>query len=106
MSEPDPKAPKPLYKPEFADKFYALYGRCINEWAFVEQRYFDVFTFALGTTRRNAAMVFYEWKDFNTQSKVTDSLMKTIVAKKAYRNYRNQWSSIAKTVERIRPFRN
>ena len=93
-------------KEDPTEKFYALYGRCINEWAFVEERYFDFFAFALGATRKNAAILFYEWKEFSTPAKLTNSLMENVLHKGPYKAHLKSWSAIAKKIERHRPFRN
>jgi hypothetical protein len=89
-----------------ADKFYAQYGRCINQWAFIEEKYFIFFAFALRAPTKSAAMVFYQWKDFYTPAKLTNDLMEQRLDKFPYRGHLRAWKSIAKAVDRLRPFRN
>ncbi|MEH2532183.1 hypothetical protein V1277_001435 [Bradyrhizobium sp. AZCC 1588] len=89
-----------------ADKFYAQYGRCINEWALIEERYFNFFAFALRAPTKNAAIVFYEWKDFATPARLTNKLMEKRLRKFPYTEHLKVWQDIAKRVDRLRPFRN
>jgi hypothetical protein len=77
-------------------KFYALYGRCINQWAFVEQHYFDFFCFALGTTRRKAALIFYGYGQFGQRLERTGAMMKEVLKRKVFEPHQKPWNDILK----------
>jgi hypothetical protein len=52
-------------------KFYALFGRCINEWLFIDQPFFAFFAFAIGADEESAAKVHYKSQTFGPRKAKT-----------------------------------
>jgi hypothetical protein len=81
-------------------------GAALTSGRSSKKKYFDFFAFALRAPTKNAAIVFYEWKDFATPAKLTNKLMERRLSKFPYTSHLKAWQSIATRVERLRPFRN
>ena len=64
------------------DEFYQLIGKCIKEWANVEQKLFELCVFALNAPRTQAAVVYYKTPTIDARLTLTDELVRVILPKK------------------------
>jgi hypothetical protein len=89
-----------------SDKFYALYGRCINEWAHIDELLCEFFTFALGTDEHRAAVIYYSWVSIGQRKAQTDKLMNIILSNDELREHRKAWAHASAEIEKHLAFRN
>jgi hypothetical protein len=88
------------------DKFYSLFGRCINAWSFIDQIFCTFFSFALQTDDTRAAIVYYSYNNFGFRQAMTEKLMAVALADDALKKHRKDWAEIIKEVNRLLPMRN
>lgn len=55
-------------------------GKCITEWANAEAALFEVFHVALGAPRQRAAFVYFELRTMDARMRLTDALIKALLA--------------------------
>jgi hypothetical protein len=97
---------------EQIDKFYSLFGRCINEWSHIDRAFFDCCEFALGVDEVRTSVVYYRWPTFGGRRDLTSELMAIVLAKAdddqadEKKQEREAWAKIKAEVERLTPLRN
>ena len=98
-------------KPQHKQKslIHLWIGRCISEWAAIEEVIFDVFCIALNTDTRLAAIVFYKTPNMQSRVTLTTELIEAITPVQPGRHHhplRKQWDSITKLISGLIPIRN
>lgn len=94
------------------NEFYQLIGKCIKEWATVEQKLFELCVFALKAPRRQAAIVYYKSPTIDTRLNLTDELVRAILPKKERpdggkdHKWVTTWSKLYNDVKDMLPERN
>ena len=85
-----------------SNAFFANIGYAITRWAHVDQHLFDFCHFALNTSERKAALVFYRSPNLSEHLVLTDILMRESLRKKPL----EEWTTIKAAIDRLLPFRN
>jgi hypothetical protein len=57
------------------DEFYRLIGKCIKEWAHVENELFEICVLALKAPRRQAAIIYYRSPSIDTRLRLANELL-------------------------------
>ena len=68
------------------NQFYQLIGKCIKEWANVEEKLFDLFVFVLDAPRKQAAIVYYKSPTIDTRLNLTDELVRAKLPERIRKN--------------------
>lgn len=87
-----------------AERLYAVAGRCINGWAFVDQALFDIFRVALGTDLVKASIVYYRSPSFSDHLFLVDRIISVTLAKGTQE--RADWVVLKKRIDTLLPIRN
>lgn len=87
-----------------AERIYAVAGRCINGWAFVDQALFDIFHAALGTDLVKASLVYYRSPSFNDHLVLTDRIVSATLSDGTQE--RTDWRALKRRIETLLPIRN
>lgn len=87
-----------------AERLYAVAGRCINGWAFVDQALFDLFRAALGTDLVKASIVYYRSTSFSDHLVLTDKIISATLSKGTQE--RTDWAALKKRIDALLPVRN
>lgn len=74
-----PEGASPLTIETRRNEFYQLIGKCIKEWAMVEEKLFELFVFALKAPRKQAAIVYYRCPTIDARLNLTDKLIRAIL---------------------------
>lgn len=91
------------------DKIHRWIGRCITEWAGIEETIFDVCCIALATKTPLAAIVFYRSPTIETRLVLTNDLLKFWFPKAPgghEHQLLQQWDSLQKKIRELTPYRN
>ena len=57
------------------DEFYRLIGKCIKEWAHVENELFEICVLALKVPRKQAAIIYYKSPSIDARLNLADELL-------------------------------
>ena len=85
------------------EEFFFLVGSAVTQWASIERALLDFCKFALATTYRKAAIVFYRSPSISEHLNLTDELM---CASELDHQQMAHWEAIARVTRRLLPFRN
>ena len=85
------------------DRFFFLLGYAITRWAYIDRSLFDFCKFALNTTERKTAIVFYRSPNIGDHLALTNVLMREAQLQPQHLKH---WDQIARLTERLLPFRN
>lgn len=81
-----PEGATPLTIETRRNEFYQLVGKCIKEWANVEEKLFDLCVFALKAPRKQTAIVYYRSPTLGSRLKLVDELLQTILPQRTRKN--------------------
>jgi hypothetical protein len=68
------------------DAFYNLIGKCIKEWAYIEDELFHLCKFSLGSGEKQAAIVFYRTPTIDSRLKLVSELLLAKLPQKSRKN--------------------
>jgi hypothetical protein len=85
------------------DKFLRAVGACVNGWAFVDRRLFELFRLRLQTATELAAHVYYKNKTLGMRVQLTGDVLETIMTPA---QFKSDWKPIEKLLNELIPVRN
>jgi hypothetical protein len=68
------------------NEFYQLVGKCIKEWANVEEKLFELCVFALAAPRKQSAIVYYKSPTIISRLNLVDELLRAILPPRTRKN--------------------
>jgi hypothetical protein len=85
------------------EKFFFLVGYAITRWAYVDRSLFDFCKFALNTSERKTAIIFYRSPNIGDHLTLTNALMADAQLQPLHKKH---WEQIVRAIEALLPFRN
>jgi hypothetical protein len=85
------------------ERFFFLVGYAITRWAYVDRSLFDFCEFALNTTERKTAILFYRTPSIGDHLTLTNALMRDAQLETRHSKH---WEQIVGAIETLLPFRN
>jgi hypothetical protein len=94
------------------DAFYQLIGKCIKEWAYIENELFHLCEFSLGSGEKQAAVVFYRTPTIGSRLTLVSELLLAKLPQKSRKNGGHDdplvsgWAKLEKAIGALLPTRN
>ncbi len=88
---------------EAENNFLRAVGNCVNAWAFVDRRMFQLFKLALKSSALAAATIYYKDKSISGRHNITSSMLKLYLSKE---EFDQEWMPIGKKIDDLIPTRN
>lgn len=88
---------------------YLMIGRCISEWANIEETLFDIFCMVLSTHTTLAAIVFYKTPTLDSRRTLMSELIEAhfpTTPGKPTHKFLKEWREISGQIEELLPYRN
>jgi hypothetical protein len=85
------------------ERFFFLVGYAITRWAYVDRSLFEFCRFALNTTDRKTAILFYRTPSIGDHSILANALMRDAQLQAQHLKH---WEQIVSAIEKLLPFRN
>jgi hypothetical protein len=93
-------------------EFYQWVGRCIKEWAKIEDMLFEICRRILRTELKRAAIVYYRTPTIDARLSLTDELVLSVLPQRARQSGGHdhpnvtEWRQIVKDIRELLPIRN
>ena len=96
--------------PKQLSEFYEWIGRCITEWAHVDESLFRLCFLASKTKEKQAAIIFYRTPNLDTRLKLVDELIRAVLPQKRPGEHDTEivreWAKLKIAIEKLLPVRN
>jgi len=92
------------------DWFFMWIGLCLTRWGFVHEALYELCFVALGTTARNASILFYRTPNFESRLSLTSELVEACFPPLKSGQHKHdtlkEWEDIRESLKELTPIRN